>query len=172
MLRSIFLSLTLLTAQPLLAQTAATTVHTSAELAQVEAKLQTAAEQSPTGEAGQVLEDQGTSWLILVSRARTGEAELHNEWADESSFAQAPSPSSTAAPCPKNIPSATARASSTAPPCRAAPRRRCTRESGCTFPRAYPTGSNSPQASRPPPLSSKKNSRVPRISILSCGHSR
>jgi uncharacterized RmlC-like cupin family protein len=83
MLRSIFLSLTLLTAQPLLAQTAATTVHTSAELGQVEAKLQTAAEQSPTGEAGQVLEDQGTSWLILVARARTGEAELHNEWADE-----------------------------------------------------------------------------------------
>jgi len=35
-----------------------------------------------TGEAGQILDDQGSHSLIMVCRAHTGEAELHKEWAD------------------------------------------------------------------------------------------
>jgi hypothetical protein len=48
------------TALPLFAQSSAFAVHNNAELAQVEASLKSEAEKSPTGEA-----------------------ELHNEWADE-----------------------------------------------------------------------------------------
>ena len=71
------------TALPLFAQSSAFAVHNNAELAQVESSLKSEAEKSPTGEAGQILDDQSSHWLIMVYRAHTGEAELHNEWADE-----------------------------------------------------------------------------------------
>lgn len=71
------------TSSALTAQSVPFAVHTTAELDQIQARLKSEAEKSPTGESGQVLDDQGSHWLIMVYRARTGEAELHNEWADE-----------------------------------------------------------------------------------------
>ena len=43
----------------------------------------TEAPKSPTGDASAVLDDQGSHFLLLACRVRTGEAELHAEWADE-----------------------------------------------------------------------------------------
>jgi len=49
------------------------TSHTAAELTQDEARLKLQAVASPTGDATQTLEDQGSNWMVLVVRVRTGE---------------------------------------------------------------------------------------------------
>jgi quercetin dioxygenase-like cupin family protein len=59
------------------------TSHTAAELNQIEARLKLQAAASPTGDATQTLEDQGSNYIVLVVRARTGEAEFHRDWSDE-----------------------------------------------------------------------------------------
>jgi hypothetical protein len=82
MLRSIFLSLTLI-ATPLLAQTAEPTVHTAADLQEREAKLVETAKANPTGLAIGRLEDYGNDYTLLVVRTRTGDAERHQFFADQ-----------------------------------------------------------------------------------------
>jgi uncharacterized RmlC-like cupin family protein len=59
------------------------TAHSAAQLNQIEARLKLQAAASPTGDATQTLEDQGSNWIVLVVRAHTGEAEFHRDWSDE-----------------------------------------------------------------------------------------
>jgi uncharacterized RmlC-like cupin family protein len=85
-MRKPLLLLSCLTVTPLLCAQATPspfTSHTAAELNQDEARLKLRAAASPTGDATQTLEDQGSNWIILVVRARTGEAEFHRDWSDE-----------------------------------------------------------------------------------------
>jgi hypothetical protein len=81
--RSIFLSLMLIAAQPLLAQNTDLTVHTSADLAEREAKLIETAKASPSGLAIGRLEDYGNDYTLLVVRLHTGDAERHRFFADQ-----------------------------------------------------------------------------------------
>jgi hypothetical protein len=81
--RSIFLSLMLIAAQPLLAQNTDPTVHATADLAEREAKLIEAAKASPTGLAIGRLEDYGNDYTLLVVRLHTGDAERHRFFADQ-----------------------------------------------------------------------------------------
>jgi hypothetical protein len=83
MLRRIALSIALVAAQPILAQTANITVHTAADLRQLEAKLAATAKAAPTGVATSPIDDFGTYHSILVVRLHTGESEQHNNWADQ-----------------------------------------------------------------------------------------
>jgi mannose-6-phosphate isomerase-like protein (cupin superfamily) len=83
MLRRIFLSLTLFTAQSLFAQTTEPVVHTAADLQQLQAKLTETAKTSPNGLAIGRLEDYGNDYTLLVVRTRTGEAERHQFFADQ-----------------------------------------------------------------------------------------
>ena len=83
MLRSIFLSFTLLAVSPAFAQTTDPAIHTAAELQQLEAKLLDTAKASPTGLAIGRLEDYGNDYTLLVVRTRTGEAERHQLFADQ-----------------------------------------------------------------------------------------
>ncbi len=71
-----------LAATPALAQQA-TVIHTAAELAQLEAKLTAAAKASPTGAGIAPIDDFHTYNSILAVRVKTGEAELHKDWADQ-----------------------------------------------------------------------------------------
>ena len=83
---SIFLSLILITAQPLvalLAQDTNPTVHSDADLAQREAKLIETAKASPSGLAIGRLEDYGNDYTLLVVRLHTGDAERHQFFADQ-----------------------------------------------------------------------------------------
>jgi uncharacterized RmlC-like cupin family protein len=59
------------------------TSHTAAELTEDEARLKLRAAASPTGDASQTLEDQGSNWILLVVCAHTGEAEFHRDWSNE-----------------------------------------------------------------------------------------
>jgi mannose-6-phosphate isomerase-like protein (cupin superfamily) len=58
-------------------------MHSDAELRDEGAALMQKAAASVTGESGKKLEDFGSHWLLLLARARTGEAEMHRLWADE-----------------------------------------------------------------------------------------
>jgi len=64
-------------------QTNAFHVHSDQDLQEKESELMRKARTSPTGEAGEKIDDQGSHWLLMMSRARTGESELHQLWADE-----------------------------------------------------------------------------------------
>ena len=77
--RSIILSLTLIAAPSLLAQT----VHTTADMQQHEAKLLATAKASPTGLASEAMDDYGNDRTLLVVRVHSGDAERHQLWADE-----------------------------------------------------------------------------------------
>lgn len=86
MLRNLVLSSALLAAAPLLAQTPATdapTIHTAAELTQLEAKLTAAAKASPGGAGLAPIDNFGTYTSLLVVRVHTGDAEQHQLWADQ-----------------------------------------------------------------------------------------
>jgi hypothetical protein len=83
MLRRIFLSLALIAAAPLFAQTADLIVHDTADLHQREAKLLVAAKASPGGVAFDTFDDFGSYKTLLVVRVHTGDAELHQDWADQ-----------------------------------------------------------------------------------------
>jgi mannose-6-phosphate isomerase-like protein (cupin superfamily) len=83
MLRRIFLCLTLIAAQPLLAQTTAPVIHTAAELQQREARLMRSAKASPTGLALDNMDEFGTYHTMLIVRVHTGSAERHQFWADQ-----------------------------------------------------------------------------------------
>jgi hypothetical protein len=82
MTRRLFLSLTL-AAAPLLAQSTDPVVHNTADLNQREAKLLVAAKASPGGVAFDTFDDFGTYKTLLVVRVHTGDAELHEQWADQ-----------------------------------------------------------------------------------------
>ncbi len=79
----IFLSLTLAAALPALAQSTAPIVHTAADLGQREAKLLATAKASPTGVGIDTFDDLGFTKTLVVVRVHTGDAELHQQWADQ-----------------------------------------------------------------------------------------
>jgi hypothetical protein len=81
MLRRILL-FTAIATQSLHAQSAPT-IHTTADLAQHEANLLTAAKAAPTGVAFDTIDDFGYAKTLIVVRVHTGEAELHDRWADQ-----------------------------------------------------------------------------------------
>jgi hypothetical protein len=83
MLRRIILTLALAAAQPVLAQTTNITVHTAADLHQLEAKLTASAKTISTGVATSPLDNFGTYTSMLIVRLHTGEAEQHQAWADQ-----------------------------------------------------------------------------------------
>ena len=80
--RRIFLFLAL-AAAPLRAQSTDPIVHTTADLNQREARLLTAAKASPGGVAFDTFDDLGSYKTLLVVRVHTGDAELHEQWADQ-----------------------------------------------------------------------------------------
>lgn len=80
--RRIILSLAL-AAAPLLAQSTDPLIHTTADLHQREAKLLTAAKAAPSGVAFDTFDDFGSYKTLLVVRVHTGDAELHQQWADQ-----------------------------------------------------------------------------------------
>ena len=67
---------------PLLAQSDPT-LHTAADLAKIEAKLTTAAKASPTGFSMDTIDDFGSARTLYIVRVHTGDAELHEGWADQ-----------------------------------------------------------------------------------------
>ena len=77
-----FILVLTLAAASLLAQTEPT-VHTTADLAQREAKLLAAAKANPTGLASEVIDDYGNDRSMLIVRVHTGAPERHQLWADE-----------------------------------------------------------------------------------------
>ena len=82
--RSIILSLALIAATPLIAQTAPTpTLHTASDLQQREADLIEIARTVPTGFAAATLDNYGNDRTVLVVRLHTGDAERHQFWADQ-----------------------------------------------------------------------------------------
>jgi mannose-6-phosphate isomerase-like protein (cupin superfamily) len=86
MLRSIVLAIILIAPTPLITQTAQTTdpvVHTTADLQQREARMLAAAKISPGGVAFDTFDDFGSYKTLLVVRVHTGDAELHQLWADQ-----------------------------------------------------------------------------------------
>jgi mannose-6-phosphate isomerase-like protein (cupin superfamily) len=78
----IFLSLILAAAPAALAQSAPI-VHFSTELAQRESKLLATARTAPSGNAFDTFDDLGSTKTLLVVRVHTGDAELHQQWADQ-----------------------------------------------------------------------------------------
>jgi mannose-6-phosphate isomerase-like protein (cupin superfamily) len=78
----IVLSLALATTLSALAQTEPI-VHTTADLHQREAKLLAAAKAAPSGVANETFDDFGSYKTLLVVRVHTGDAELHQQWADQ-----------------------------------------------------------------------------------------
>src|SRR5438045_9748645 len=82
--RSIILSLALISATSLIAQTAKNpTLHTAADLQQREATLIETAKTVPTGFAVATLDNYGNDRTLLVVRLHTGDAERHQFWADQ-----------------------------------------------------------------------------------------
>src|SRR5437879_13821 len=82
--RSLILSLALIAARPLIAQTAQTpTLHTASDLQQREATLIETARTVPTGFAVATLDNYGNDRTLLVVRLHTGDAERHLFWADQ-----------------------------------------------------------------------------------------
>lgn len=78
----IFLCLTLIAAQALLAQTAPV-IHTAADLQQREALLMKIAKASPIGLALDNMDEFCTYHTMLIVRVHTGPAERHQFWADQ-----------------------------------------------------------------------------------------
>ncbi|WP_260705964.1 cupin domain-containing protein [Edaphobacter flagellatus] len=68
---------------PALAQTDTQTVHTASEIQQRQAKLLEAAKTSATGMVNEKTDETPSSRTLFVARARTGEAERHQFWADQ-----------------------------------------------------------------------------------------
>jgi mannose-6-phosphate isomerase-like protein (cupin superfamily) len=83
MLPRIILPLALLATLPAHAQTTDPIIHTTADLHQREAKLLAAAKASPSGVANDTFDDFGSDKTLLVVRVHTGDAELHQQWADQ-----------------------------------------------------------------------------------------
>jgi mannose-6-phosphate isomerase-like protein (cupin superfamily) len=69
-------------AAPLLAQSGPT-LHTAADLAKLEAKLTETAKASPAGFSMDTIDDFGSARTLYVVRVHTGDAELHESWADQ-----------------------------------------------------------------------------------------
>ena len=105
--RSIFLSLTLIAATPLLAQTApAPTLHTAADLQQREAKLIETAKTVPTGFAVATIDDTATTAPSSSSASTPATLNATSSGPTRSTSTRATSFSSTAAPCSRNAPTA------------------------------------------------------------------
>jgi len=77
--RSIILSLVLIAAPSLIAQT----IHTTADMQQREAKLLATAKAAPTGLGTDIMDDYGNDRTLLVVRVHSGDPERHQFWADE-----------------------------------------------------------------------------------------
>lgn len=78
----IILSLAL-AAAPILAQSTDPMIHTTADLQEREAKLLADAKASPSGVANDSFDELGSTKTLLVVRVHTGDAELHQDWADQ-----------------------------------------------------------------------------------------
>lgn len=76
-------TLALLAAAPLFAQSSAPTLHSASDLSQVESKLTAAAKSSPSGVGIDTIDDFGSARTLVVVRVHTGDAELHDHWADQ-----------------------------------------------------------------------------------------
>ena len=74
---------TLLITTPLFAQTTTPTIHTAADLQARETKALAAAKTSPTGAGNIPIDDFGTYTSHIIVRVKSGEAELHRDWADQ-----------------------------------------------------------------------------------------
>jgi hypothetical protein len=83
MLPRLLLTLALVSAPSILAQTASPTIHTAAEFQQLETKLVDSAKKNPKGVGLAPIDDWGTYNTLLVVRVHTGEAEQHQLWADQ-----------------------------------------------------------------------------------------
>jgi len=79
----IFLTLTLAATLPSLAQSTDILTHTTADLHQREAKLLTAAKAASSGVAFDTFDDLGSYKTLLIVRVHTGDAEFHQQWADQ-----------------------------------------------------------------------------------------
>ena len=77
--RSIILSLALIAAPSLTAQT----VHTTADMQQRAAKLLATAKAAPTGLGTDIMDDYGNDRTLLVVRIHSGDPERHQLWADQ-----------------------------------------------------------------------------------------
>jgi len=75
-------SLIVLAATPLLAQSSPT-LHSAADLAKLETKLTETAKTSPTGFGMETMDDFGSARTLYIVRVHTGDAELHEGWADQ-----------------------------------------------------------------------------------------
>lgn len=73
----------LLTAAPLFAQSTAPTLHSAADLSKLEVKLTATAKASPSGIGMDTIDDFGSARTLVVVRVHTGDAELHQDWADQ-----------------------------------------------------------------------------------------
>ena len=81
--RRIVLSLALIATLPLFAQSTDPIVNTAAQLHQREVKLLAAAKASPNGVAFDTFDELPSSKTLVVVRVHTGDAELHEQWADQ-----------------------------------------------------------------------------------------
>jgi mannose-6-phosphate isomerase-like protein (cupin superfamily) len=82
MVPRVFLSLAL-AALPAFAQSTDILIHNTTDLNQREATLLAAAKASPSGNAFDTFDDMGSVKTLLVVRVHTGDAELHEQWADQ-----------------------------------------------------------------------------------------
>jgi len=81
-MRASKLILALLVTSPLLAQSGPT-LHSASDLAKLEAKLTATAKTSPTGFSMDTIDDFGSARTLYIVRVHTGDAELHEGWADQ-----------------------------------------------------------------------------------------
>ena len=77
------LLLTLLAGSPLLAQTGEVIFHSAADVARVQTETLADARQAPNGQGSHPLDTQESSAMLVLVRVRTGEAEVHGQWADQ-----------------------------------------------------------------------------------------
>ncbi|HTH52490.1 MAG TPA: hypothetical protein VL495_00985 [Edaphobacter sp.] len=59
------------------------TLHSAADLSKLEAKLTATAKASPAGIGMDTIDDFGSARTLVVVRVHTGDAELHQDWADQ-----------------------------------------------------------------------------------------
>ena len=75
--------LALLLSLPACAQTGEVIFHSAAEVAQAQAETLVVARKAPNGQGSHPLDTQSASALLVLVRVRTGEAEVHELWADQ-----------------------------------------------------------------------------------------
>ncbi len=144
-----------LVATPLLAQSGPT-LHSAADLAKLEAKLTASAKTSPTGFSMDTIDDFGSARTLYIVRVHTGDAELHEGWADQMVITKGSVILVTGGNIQGGHGLPTNPARLAGPRSKAVKRSPSTPATPFTSPQEYPTGSKSHPAQRPPTSSSKK----------------